>query len=35
MLRKAFRELVGTDLASDPATLVYPEQYAHGGMSSG
>ena len=35
LLHEAFRELVGTDLASDPATSVYREQYAHGGMSSG
>jgi hypothetical protein len=35
LLHQAFRELVGTDLASDPATSVYREQYAHGGMSSG
>jgi hypothetical protein len=35
LLREAFRELVGIDLASDPATSVYREQYAHGGMSNG
>ena len=35
LLRAAFRELTGTDLASDPATSVHREQYAHGGMSSG
>jgi hypothetical protein len=35
LLHAAFRELAGTDLASDPATSVYREQYAHGGMSSG
>jgi hypothetical protein len=35
LLYQAFRELAGTDLASDPATSVYLEQYAHGGMSSG
>jgi hypothetical protein len=35
LLHEAFRELAGTDLASDPATSVYCEQYAHGGMSSG
>jgi hypothetical protein len=35
ILHEAFRELVGTDLASDPATSVYRGQYAHGGMSSG
>jgi hypothetical protein len=33
--REEFRELVGIDLASDPATSVYGEQYAHGGMSNG
>jgi hypothetical protein len=35
LLYEAFRELVGTDLASDPATSVHRHQYAHGGMSSG
>jgi hypothetical protein len=35
LLHEAFRELVGTDLASDPASSAYREQYAHGGMSSG
>jgi len=35
LLHQAFRELAGTDLASDPATSVYLEQYEHGGMSSG
>ncbi len=35
LLYQAFRELAGTDLDSDPATSVYREQYAHGGMSSG
>jgi hypothetical protein len=35
LLHAAFRELVGTDLASDPATSVYLEQHAEGGMSSG
>ena len=35
LLNAAFRDLVGTDLASDPATSVYKEQFAHGGMSSG
>lgn len=35
LLHEAFRELVGTDLASDPAASVYREQYAWGGMSSG
>jgi len=32
---EVFRELVGTDLASDPATSVHREPFAHGGMSSG
>ena len=35
VLQAAFRELTGTDLASDPASWVTREQYAHGGMSSG
>jgi hypothetical protein len=35
VLHAAFRELAGTDLASDPATSAYREQYARGGMSSG
>ena len=35
LLHAAFRELVGTDLTRDPATSVYQEQYANGGMSSG
>jgi hypothetical protein len=35
LLHEAFRELAGTDLASSPASSVYREQYAHGGMSSG
>jgi hypothetical protein len=35
LLQQAFRELAGTDLASDPASSVYREQYAQGGMSSG
>ena len=35
LLHQAFRELAGTDLASDPAPSVYLEQYAQGGMSSG
>lgn len=35
LLHEAFLELVGTDLATDPGTSVYREQYAHGGMSSG
>lgn len=35
LVHQAFRDLAGTDLAGDPATSVYREQYAHGGMSSG
>jgi hypothetical protein len=35
LLHAAFRELTGTDLISDPASSMYREQYAHGGMSSG
>ncbi|MFB7254848.1 hypothetical protein [Streptomyces nojiriensis] len=35
LLRAAFSELVGTDLADEPASSVYQEPYAHGGMSSG
>ena len=35
VLHAAFSELVGVDLASAPASSVYREQYAHGGMSSG
>jgi hypothetical protein len=35
LLHAAFRELAGADLASDPASAVYREHYAHGGMSSG
>jgi hypothetical protein len=35
VLHAAFRDLVGLDLASDPAPLVYRKQFAHGGMSSG
>jgi hypothetical protein len=35
LLHTAFAELTGSDLASDPAELVYREEYAHGGMSSG
>jgi hypothetical protein len=35
VLHAAFRELADTDLAKDPASSVYREQYAHGGMSSG
>ena len=35
LLHRAFRELAGIDLDSDPATSVYLDQYANGGMSSG
>jgi hypothetical protein len=35
LLHAAFRELAGTDLTSNPASSLYREQYAHGGMSSG
>jgi hypothetical protein len=35
LLHAAFRELVGTDLASDLATPVQREQYARAGMPSG
>jgi hypothetical protein len=35
LLHAAFTELVGIDLASDPASSAYRERYAHGGMSSG
>jgi hypothetical protein len=35
LLHAAFRELAGTSLADDPASAVYRERYAHGGMSSG
>jgi hypothetical protein len=35
LLNAAFRDLVGTDLAGDPAASVYKEQFAHGGLSSG
>lgn len=35
LVRAAFAELTGTDLASDHEERVYREQYAHGGMSSG
>jgi hypothetical protein len=35
LLHEAFSELTGVDLASDPASSLYREQYAHGGMSSG
>jgi hypothetical protein len=34
-LHAAFGELVGVDLAGDPASSVYRDQFAHGGMSSG
>lgn len=35
LLRAAFSELVGLDLAAAEPSAVYREQYAHGGMSSG
>jgi hypothetical protein len=35
LLHAAFRELVGTDLASDLATPVQRDQYARSGMPSG
>jgi hypothetical protein len=35
LLHTAFGQLAGVDLASDPASSVYREQFAHGGMSSG
>ncbi len=35
VLHAAFAELAGVDLASDPASSVYREQYAHGGMTGG
>ncbi|WP_329113013.1 hypothetical protein [Streptomyces sp. NBC_01353] len=35
LLRVTFSELVGVDLVGDPASSVYRESYAHGGMSSG
>jgi hypothetical protein len=35
VLHAAFRELADADLATEPASAVYREQYAHGGMSSG
>jgi hypothetical protein len=35
VLHAAIGALAGIDLASDPATSAYREQYAHGGMSSG
>jgi hypothetical protein len=34
VLHAAFRDLAGTDLSSGPASSVYREQYAHGGLSS-
>jgi hypothetical protein len=34
-LHAAFAELAGTDLLGNPASSVYRERYAHGGMSSG
>ncbi|MFD3943748.1 hypothetical protein [Streptomyces sp. NPDC058579] len=35
LLRVTFSELVGVDLAGDPASSVYRKSFAHGGMSSG
>ncbi|MGN9807099.1 hypothetical protein [Micromonospora sp. L32] len=35
LLHAAFDELVGLDLVTEPASSVYREQYAHGGMSGG
>ncbi len=35
VLHDAFSELAGVDLAAEPASSMYREQYAHGGMSSG
>jgi hypothetical protein len=35
LVHGAFGELTGVDLASDHEEMVYREQYAHGGMSSG
>lgn len=35
LLREAFGEVVGLDLADAEGSAVYREQYAHGGMSSG
>ena len=35
LLQAACAELARIDLASDPASSAYREQYAHGGMSSG
>ena len=34
VLHAAFRDLARTDLTSGPASSVYREQYAHGGLSS-
>lgn len=35
VLHAAFHELAGADLTTEPASQVYRERYAHGGMSSG
>ena len=35
MLYAAFNRLVAVDLATDVATEVYREEFAHGGLSSG
>ena len=35
LLHAAFSELAGVDLATEQASSLYLEQYAHGGMSSG
>ena len=35
VLHAAFRELADADLTTGPASQVYREKYAHGGMSSG
>jgi hypothetical protein len=35
LLRAAFRELTGIDIAAEAAATAYQQQYAHGGMSSG
>jgi hypothetical protein len=35
LLHAAFAEVTGVDLAGEPASSVYREDYAHGGMSSG
>ena len=35
LLRAAFRQVVGVDLAQDPAPSVFREKFARGGMSSG